>query len=216
MLWLRADLGITLNGSTVSAWGDQSGQGNGVSQGTPANQPTYVAATGGSPAALSFPGGGGATALQKATFNLAQPLEYFIAARSANSNPTAGQYLIDGGTNKNIVAQSAAGNVLNQFDGGTAGNGVTITIGSSFIVDSFYNGGSSQQTLNGGAAATGANPGTVASTSLTIGNSGGLTTNWGGLIFEVAAFVVPATGMAPADRVRMNRYMGASWGVVVP
>lgn len=41
-LWLRSDLGITLNGSTVSAWADQSGNSNHVSQATAANQPTYV------------------------------------------------------------------------------------------------------------------------------------------------------------------------------
>lgn len=45
-LWLRSDLGITLNGSNVSAWADQSGCGDAnrnVAQGTPANQPVYTA-----------------------------------------------------------------------------------------------------------------------------------------------------------------------------
>lgn len=40
VLWLRADLGKTLNGSTVSQWNDQSSSGNNASQGTAANQPT--------------------------------------------------------------------------------------------------------------------------------------------------------------------------------
>ena len=45
LLWLRADLGITLaaGSSNVSAWADQSGSNNNASQGTGANQPTYVA-----------------------------------------------------------------------------------------------------------------------------------------------------------------------------
>ncbi len=42
-LWLRADLGITLNGGDVSQWNDQSGNGFNVSQGTAANQPLYTA-----------------------------------------------------------------------------------------------------------------------------------------------------------------------------
>lgn len=64
-LWLRADLGITLNGSDVSAWADQSGSSdNGgagnhhPAQGTAANQPPYNssdAGYGGQPT-LSFTG----------------------------------------------------------------------------------------------------------------------------------------------------------------
>jgi hypothetical protein len=41
--WWRSDLGITLNGSTVSAWADQTGNGHHWTQGTAANQPTYTA-----------------------------------------------------------------------------------------------------------------------------------------------------------------------------
>ncbi len=40
-LWLRADLGITLNGTTVSAWADSSTNGNNASQGTAGRQPVY-------------------------------------------------------------------------------------------------------------------------------------------------------------------------------
>lgn len=40
-LWLRGDMGVTLNGATVSTWADQSGSGNNFSQGTAAAQPTF-------------------------------------------------------------------------------------------------------------------------------------------------------------------------------
>jgi len=44
-LWLDAAKGITLNGTTVSAWADQSGHGNHVTQtATTSKQPTYRAA----------------------------------------------------------------------------------------------------------------------------------------------------------------------------
>jgi hypothetical protein len=39
-LWLVSDLGITLNGSTVSAWADQSGNGRNATQGNASLQPT--------------------------------------------------------------------------------------------------------------------------------------------------------------------------------
>jgi hypothetical protein len=43
VLWLRADLGVTLNAGNVSAWADQSGLGNDVTQATAADQPLLVA-----------------------------------------------------------------------------------------------------------------------------------------------------------------------------
>jgi hypothetical protein len=43
VLWVRSDLGITLAGSKVSAWADQSGSGNDVAQAVDANRPLYVA-----------------------------------------------------------------------------------------------------------------------------------------------------------------------------
>jgi hypothetical protein len=46
-LLLHADLGITLNGGTVSAWADQSGQGAHFVQATAANQPLYGTLSGG-------------------------------------------------------------------------------------------------------------------------------------------------------------------------
>jgi hypothetical protein len=49
-LWLRGDLGITLNGGNVSAWADQSGQGNNAVQASAPNQPAFAAsAIGGMP-----------------------------------------------------------------------------------------------------------------------------------------------------------------------
>src|SRR5216683_2644309 len=41
-LWLKADAGVTLNGSTVSQWADQSGSGYNASQATTSKQPLLV------------------------------------------------------------------------------------------------------------------------------------------------------------------------------
>ncbi len=41
--WYRSDLGVTLNGSTVSAWADQSGLGNHLGQTVAAQQPVFSA-----------------------------------------------------------------------------------------------------------------------------------------------------------------------------
>jgi len=42
ILWLKADIGVTLNGSTVSVWTDQSGNNNNAIQSNPSNQPLLV------------------------------------------------------------------------------------------------------------------------------------------------------------------------------
>jgi hypothetical protein len=39
--WWKSGVGVTLNSTTVSEWDDQSGNGNNLTQGTAANQPTY-------------------------------------------------------------------------------------------------------------------------------------------------------------------------------
>jgi hypothetical protein len=41
-LWLKSDIGVTLNGSTVSSWNDQSGNGFNAIQNTVANQPLFI------------------------------------------------------------------------------------------------------------------------------------------------------------------------------
>jgi hypothetical protein len=52
--WLRSDLGITLNGSKVSGWADQSGNGNNFAQPTSAKQPAYSATSFGGLPGLGF------------------------------------------------------------------------------------------------------------------------------------------------------------------
>ena len=57
--WYRGDLGITLVGGKVSAWGDQSGNGAHLTQTTDALRPTYVssvAARGNCPAVVTGSG----------------------------------------------------------------------------------------------------------------------------------------------------------------
>ena len=50
LVWARSDLGTIMNDSTVSAWADYSGGGNGFAQGTASNQPTLnVGGLGGRP-----------------------------------------------------------------------------------------------------------------------------------------------------------------------
>ena len=51
-LWLKADAGVTLSGSNVTAWADQSGNGNNAT--SPAVAPTFVSSSINSKPAISF------------------------------------------------------------------------------------------------------------------------------------------------------------------
>lgn len=42
LMWLRADQGITLSATQVSAWADSSGRGNNVAQASSVIQPTFI------------------------------------------------------------------------------------------------------------------------------------------------------------------------------
>jgi hypothetical protein len=55
-LWLKADAGVSLNGTTVSQWADQSGNGASAAQATTDLQPTFVASAANGKPAVKFDG----------------------------------------------------------------------------------------------------------------------------------------------------------------
>jgi hypothetical protein len=81
-LWLRGDLGISLNGSTVSAWADQSGNGNNATQPTAIQQPAQ-STTINSQACVSF---NGSTAMRLPNF-IAAGAKTVVLVRKINSTP---------------------------------------------------------------------------------------------------------------------------------
>jgi hypothetical protein len=54
--WFKADAGVTVSGSNVTAWADQSGQGNDVSQPGGTDQPQFVASAVNGLPGISFEG----------------------------------------------------------------------------------------------------------------------------------------------------------------
>jgi hypothetical protein len=55
-LWLRADSGVTLSGSNVTAWADQSGNGNNADVENSGEEPTFVSSFSNSKPAIQFNG----------------------------------------------------------------------------------------------------------------------------------------------------------------
>ena len=122
--WFRADLGITLNGSAVSAWADQTSNHFDIAQATGANQPTFTASepTLNNRPCLTFTG------------------SQWLAGVAAGLVASGGKFTLyavaktNGGDAQGIVSTTAS-NMLDVYGRDNTGNGGTL--GSL----AFYRGG---------------------------------------------------------------------------
>lgn len=221
-LWLRADLGVTLNGSTVSAWANQGTAGGSCSQGTGAAQPTWSATGGpnGKPT-LQFDGG---DYLRDATQNLVSagaPLTVFAVCQHTAA---AGGVVIQQRTNTRWLAALelvAAGISYISGNGVDAGQNVTITAGqlsgitSHHVARWVFNGtGNAPAYASDGAAktVTGGTQGTeTGTTGLTVGTVPGGST-FTGKISEIVAF---SRALTAEEIAMVERYMGRLYAITV-
>ena len=103
-VWLKADAGVTLNGSNVSAWADQSTHGNDATQANSANQPLFsasVAELNGQPAVTNLDD---ADVLDTGNYNqgdLPAGSEHFIVGTKPTVAPATNAFVTSGsGTNR--------------------------------------------------------------------------------------------------------------------
>lgn len=220
VLWLRSDQGITLNAGAVSAWADQSGNGNHVTQGTAANQPTYEAS-------------GGSNGRPAILFDFTNDI---LTRGSAVVNPRDCTIFV---VSRPVAAQG--GRVLG-VGGPTGGAGLTYSLGAgSYTVDYAFVGATSTAggttTLNwqiwslvaaaSWASAAAGTPdfyrdgtqialsGTVlpaaAAANTEIGNYGG-GTYYGGRVSDVLMY---SRRLSTVERRRVEAYLGAQSAIVV-
>ncbi len=212
LLWLRADQGVTLSGSNVTSWSDISGNGNGVSQGTGANQPVFNATGLNGCPAIDFTG---SKWLENTVNNLvAANSAYSVLAVAKNGSGalftirrtttyaasmfyTGTTYVHGDGVNgyanvtvspTTTITQSAttAFKSCHKFVGGL--NNPVIYLGGS--VQNNTSGGATHQTTETGS--TGFQVGTNAASQF-----------WGGLISEI---IVCSGAIADADRQNVEAY----------
>lgn len=130
--WYRADLGITLNGTTVSAWADQSGNGYNLAQATAANQPTYEAAGFNSQPSVKFDGTNDVLVSGNVDLSATNKVSAFIVWQFTVAAGTYG-YLFGTDTSYSTVFFSLG-----------AGSVSAPTVGNVFLVDTKGNVGIAQ------------------------------------------------------------------------
>jgi len=87
-VWLKADAGVTLDGSIVTAWADQSGNGNNAS---PANDPIYIPSLINNKPSINF-------FTNTSYFNLdsnIDPIKTIICVYKTNTTPTNYQAIVE-------------------------------------------------------------------------------------------------------------------------
>lgn len=141
--WYRSDLGITLNGSNVSGWADQSGKGHDLLQVTSAQQPGYV--TG----ALPYIANNTHSQLFASAFTSpAQPFEVLIVVEPTTSSPVSNGYILDWNAgNTQAIAQSSGGGAL-LYSGVLLGNSSATSNATPSIIDAVVNGATSTLIVN--------------------------------------------------------------------
>lgn len=201
MLWLRADMGITL-GTGVAAWADMSGQGNTVAQSFLSLQPSLLASSiNGLPAVQ----GNGTTQYLVTPGNLSSVPNSFFAVAKATTQ--AGTRCVHGdvpGT-YNLLLQTAT---QIEYNTNATTIPVTVTTTNPHVYACVIN-GSSSVTFVDGAKTTGTmSQGAPANAPLAVCQSG--SAYWDGPISEILMY----SGILTAGQVStIGRYLAARYNI---
>ncbi len=217
LFWYRSDLGITLNGSGVSAWADQSGNGRDLTQATAAKQPIYSASDAsysGAPS-LNFVSANVNT-MSTAAFGspIAQPGTVYIVTTFTGPASTE-QHIFDAISfgHRWSFYRNASANDWVQTDGLGGGNDGGAS-GAKSVFGLLYNTASSSVYRNDSvnALSSGALGGDTLA-GITVGSllSGGVNA-YDGSVTEILGI---AGVDSQAQRTQMFSYLGARYGVAV-
>lgn len=204
LLWLSSDTGVTKDGANnVSAWADQSGNGNNASvAGLP--QPVWIDAVLNGKPAIRYNGLN--DQLQIAALTVNQPNTWFFVVRISTNED--GRHILDCSTGtRQLLGQS--GSWLS-YAGFVLGGGAYDT--NTHIWSSIFNGANSITYKDGAVEIVLGNSGPNSAIAIIIGggNPGGVGLSITGDIFEVICFNSALSNM---NRIIMQDYLRGKYAI---
>jgi hypothetical protein len=203
-IWLDSALGITLNGSTVSAWADQSGNGNNFTNPSGTSQPIYSASDANYAGAPSL-GCAGAQYIDCVNnLGLAQPVTWVVAGKLTST----GTYLLaaKAGTSQQIY--NNAGNL--DIYAGTALNSTTSMV-APCVMGAIMNGASSASYINN--SGTAAASGNAGANGVVTPELGAATQSSGFATATIASVLLYSSALTPSQMHSLFSYLGARYGI---
>lgn len=210
-VWLRADLGVSNTAGSITAWVDQSGNGNSLAQGVAT--PTLVAATFNGQPVARFVAASSQYMVRAAT-NLFAAGAYtmFAALRptvGANNNAIFGSWTAGGGAGfgMNGVNRSIFHNAIAAYDTGAHANAIEIWTANRVAASKPTYRLNRLATAVSGAATTLNDPGAAA--VMTLGCSSALGTFFDGDIAEIIAY---SAALTEPQMLAIETYMSQRYG----
>lgn len=206
VLWLRSDLGITKDGADkVSAWADQSGNGNDVEQAGAGNQPLWIdAQINGYPCIRTD----GIDDFLSAVFVLNQPTEVYAVVKEITY--VSGMQLWDGGAVPNQMALYTHTNPpeLKLYAGAWGAAHVGPAAGNWFLVQALYAGISSLIRTNGGGPTAEGDIGANNGQGITIGGCVGARGN-----SDFAEVIIYDSALSDPNRLLVETYLNGRYAI---
>lgn len=206
IFWLRADTGVTLVGSNVSAWTDMSSSALSVTQSTDANRPTIVSSD-----VNGRPGVRGAASarLDVSSFPTITAATFLLVLMRTS---LASAYMLSGASGNFGIIEGFTGSALEWFSGGGTDRltfAATPTAGAHVLIATQTNGGALTLYYDGAQVATKPTAGASLVAVQSIFNvTGGTTNGFDGDLLEMLTYsrVLSAGEIAFATAYAKTRY----------
>jgi hypothetical protein len=227
-LWLKADAGVTLSGSNVTAWADQSGSGNNATVENSGEEPTFVSSFSNSKPAIQF---NGTTQLlivaDSSSLDFINTSIFIVLKRTGDGTGNEitfmknGSILTDDAVYWNCARLNNGNSTFTLNVGGSRPDldtNTDLTSGNPTILELTYNGTDSFIYTNGSQTATYSEPtGSIETTSgsLQIGGYNKSFNNPGGELFngQIAEIVMYNRAVTGTERQQVEAYLNTKYAI---